>query len=81
MKVYVLIVDSIIDYIVKRDVKVFTNQKDAEEAFNEGVMLAIAHAGEDWEVEESDMSFSIYEDGYYLVNHIDVILLENEIIK
>lgn len=81
MKLYVLIVDSVIDYSTEREVKVFANQKDAEEAFKDEVILAIADAGEDWETEESIMTFSIYEDGYYVMNHINVVVLEKELIK
>lgn len=79
MKVYVLIVESTFVYITDREVKVFANYKDAKEVFNKEVQEAIADAGDDWEIEESHMSFSIYEDGYYAVNHIDVLILEKEV--
>ena len=80
MKVYILIVEGTIDYDTNREIKVFKNQKDAEEVFNKEVEAAIIDADEDWEIEESDMLFSIYEDGYYARNHIDVLILEKEVI-
>lgn len=81
MKVYVLIVESVIDYNTWQEIKVFANHKDAEEAYDEEVVLATIDADEDWEIEESSMSFSIYEDGYYTRNHIDVVVLEKEVIE
>lgn len=79
MKVYVLIVESIFDYITDREVKVFANYKDAKEVFKEEVDRAISDAHEDWQIESFDMSFSIYDDGYYAMNHIDVLILEKEV--
>jgi hypothetical protein len=81
MKVYVLIVESTIDYNTEQEIKVFANHKDAEDAFSEEVLMATVEAGDDWEIEESSMSFSIYEDGYYARNHIDVDVLEKEVIE
>lgn len=81
MKVYVLIVEGTIDYNTAQEIKVFANHKDAEDAFSEEVLLATVEAGEDWEIEESSMSFSTYESGYYASNHIDVVVLEKEVIE
>lgn len=81
MKIYVLIVESAVDYITDREVKVFANYKDAEEVFKEEVEAAIIDADEDWVIEESDMAFSIYDDGYYAMNHIDVMILEKELFE
>lgn len=80
MKVYVLLVEGTIDYDTTQDIKVFANHKDAEESYDEEVVLATIDAGEDWVIEESSMYFSIYEDGYYARNHIDVAVLEKEVI-
>ena len=80
MKVYVLIVDSTDYYSTDKAVRVFANHKDAEEVFNEEVKRAIADARTYWVTEESDMSFSTYEDGDYLNNHINVSVLEKEVI-
>lgn len=79
MKVYVLVVESTMDYSTDLEIEVFANRKDAHEAFNEEVAKAIADAGDDWEIEDLDMSFSIYEDGYYARNHISVSILERNI--
>jgi|LSQX01.1.fsa_nt_gb hypothetical protein len=79
MKVYVLIVESTLSYETNREIKVFKNQKDAEEAFNKEVEAAIMDAGEDWEIEKDNMSFSIYEDGYYLINNITISVSEKEV--
>lgn len=80
MKVYILIVESTIDYSTDREIKVFANYKDAEKVFKDEVEIAILDAREDWTTEESNMSFSTYEDGDYLNNHINVIVLEKEVI-
>lgn len=80
MKVYVLIVESVVDYTTDREIKVFANHKDVEEAFKEEVERAISVVPEDWVIEQYDMSFSTYEDGDYLNNHINVSVLEQDVI-
>lgn len=80
MKVYVLVVESTVDYSTDREVKVFEYYRDAKEAFHEEVETARQDAGYDWIEDESMNSFSTYEDGYYPMNHIDVLILEKEVV-
>lgn len=80
MKVYVLIIESTVDYSTDREIKVFANHKDAEKVFKDEVEIAILDAREYWITEKDDMAFSTYDDGDYLNNHINVIVLEKEVI-
>lgn len=79
MKVYVLLVESTVDFSDDREIKVFANYKDAKSEFNEEVERAKKDAGDDWIENVSIDVFSTYEDGDYLNNHISVSILERNI--
>ena len=80
MKVYIVSVSSNVDWSWNYDLKVFANYKDAKLEFDGEVERAKKDAGEDWVEDVSDGVFATYVDGEYDANHIDVLILEREVI-
>lgn len=80
MKVYVLVVENVFDYDNYREVKVFAHYRDAKEAFEKEVEVSRQNVGYDWLENVSNDNFSTYEDGYYAMNHIEISLLEQEVV-
>ena len=80
MKVYVVSVSSNVYGAWDFDLKVFANYKDAKLEFNKEVERAKQDAGNDWIEDVSDDVFATYLDGEYDANHIDVLILEKEVI-
>jgi len=80
MKVYVVSVSSNVYGSWDFDLKVFANYKDAKLEFDEEVKRSKRYAGEDWVEDVSDDVYATYVDGEYDANHIDVLILEKEVI-
>ena len=72
-KVYVLITDYVYDFEYGHDVQVFSSKAKAKEAFDELVRIERKNAADDgWEMEESELSFSAWEEGRSSENRVTV---------
>lgn len=72
-KVYVLLTDYVYDFEYDHNVQVFSSKAKAKEAFDELVRIERKNAADDeWEMEESELSFFAWEDGRSSENRVIV---------
>lgn len=80
-KVYVVLMEHVSDFErVDFELKIFKEKESAKDYFK----AFVGKIKEDYDIldfviEEDENSFSAYEDGRYIENHIDIELIEKEI--
>ena len=86
MKVYAVISNWVCDCDNGSDTNIYTTREKALEDFNEQIRNARIDMNYDEEDEDSNIieeldenNYSIYEDGYYSRNHINIRIEEKEV--
>ena len=72
-KIFILFIEKVIDCeTLQQKCYAYFNKDKAIERFKQIIKDVETSYPEDWEIEESETCFEMYEDGYYVHNHVIV---------